>query len=74
MIQAATRSRQRGVQFTPRQLFQNQTVARLAAVAGISGLEVSAQERGDFVGDLDYFQESGLSPEALDNVLAELSE
>jgi amino acid adenylation domain-containing protein len=87
-IQAVTRSRKRGVHFAPRQILQNQTIAQLAAVADASGLWESAaedvilaeplfsgsglQEPGRF--DPTYFPEAGLSQEALDDVLAELSE
>jgi aryl carrier-like protein len=68
VIQAATRSRKRGVGFTPRQLFQNQTVAELAAVADAADLETSV------VTASTEFSEAGLSQEELDDLLAELSE
>ena len=64
-FEPATRSRQRGVRFTPRQMFQNQTVSRLAAVADASGLRPSTA---------DEPSEDGPSQEILDSVLAELSE
>jgi amino acid adenylation domain-containing protein len=66
MIQAATRSRQRGVQFTPREMFQNQTVSQLAAVADASGLRAATVD--------DLLLAEGPSQEMLDSVLAELSE
>ncbi|HYN23256.1 MAG TPA: amino acid adenylation domain-containing protein, partial [Thermoanaerobaculia bacterium] len=80
VIQTATRSRQRGVRFTPRQLFQNQTVAQLAAVADIADLEIAASSRVPDTADEAQsfstveFSEAGLSQADLDNLLAELSE
>nr|QEO74126.1 condensation domain-containing protein [uncultured bacterium] len=67
VIQAATRSRKRGVSFTPRQLFQNQTVAELAAVADAAELQAP-------VAASIAFSEAGLSQNELDDLLAELSE
>ncbi|MFL6291918.1 MAG: amino acid adenylation domain-containing protein [Thermoanaerobaculia bacterium] len=67
VIQAATRSRKRGVGFTPRQLFQNQTVAELAAVADAAELQAPV------VASI-AFSEAGLSQDELDDLLAELAE
>ncbi|HWN42366.1 MAG TPA: amino acid adenylation domain-containing protein [Thermoanaerobaculia bacterium] len=67
VIQAATRSRKQGVSFTPRQLFQNQTVAELAAVADAAELQAP-------VATSIAFSEAGLSQSELDDLLAELSE
>jgi len=64
-IQAVTRSRKRGVLFAPRQLFQYQTIAQLAAVA--EDVVPVQPERFDF-------PDVGMSQQALDDVLAELSE
>ena len=72
VIQAASRSRQRGVPFTPRQLFQNQTVARLAAVADVADLV--AAEVKEAVPISFEFSEAGLSDAELDVLLGELSE
>jgi len=55
------------VSFTPRQLFQNQTVAELAAVADAAALQVP-------VAASTAFSEAGLSQDELDDLLAELSE
>src|SRR5262249_13614188 len=44
-IRAATRARQAGLRFTPRQLFQHPTVAALPAVAG-EGARARARHRG----------------------------
>ncbi|HET9225446.1 MAG TPA: amino acid adenylation domain-containing protein, partial [Thermoanaerobaculia bacterium] len=83
VIQAATRSRKRGVRFTPRQLFQNQTVAQLASVvevdpeapaeAAVPALTplASGGERSFSTAE---FSEAGLSQDDLDELLAELSE
>jgi len=67
VIQAATRSRKRGVGFIPRQLFQNQTVAELAAVAdaAVGQVPVTASIA---------FSEAGLSQDKLNDLLAELAE
>jgi amino acid adenylation domain-containing protein len=67
VIQAATRSRKRGVGFSPRQLFQNQTVAELAAVANAAELQAPGAVS-------TAFSEAGLSQGELDDLLAELSE
>jgi hypothetical protein len=55
------------VSFTPRQLFQNQTVAELAAVADAADLRAP-------VAASIAFSEAGLSQGELDDILAELSE
>jgi amino acid adenylation domain-containing protein len=68
VIQAATRSRKRGVLFTPRQLFQNQTVAELATVVDAADLATP------IVTASTEFSEAGLSQDELDDLLAELSE
>ena len=77
VIQTATRSRQRGVRFTPRQLFQNQTVAQLAAVADIAELEIAnAADTAAAAHPFPTveFSEAGLSQADLHDLLAELSE
>jgi amino acid adenylation domain-containing protein len=71
VIQAATRSRKRGVSFTPRQLFQNQTVAQLAAV--VDALRAPGEAAGPVLAPLLEFSEAGLSQDELDDLLAELS-
>jgi amino acid adenylation domain-containing protein len=65
-IQAATRSRQRGVQLTPRQMLLNQTIAQLAAVADASDLRAATIDAPPLAEEPDQ--------EILDSVLAELSE
>ena len=67
VIQAATRSRNRGVLFSPRQLFQNQTVAGLATVADAADLQAPVAASTEF-------SEAGLSQDELDDLLAELAE
>jgi amino acid adenylation domain-containing protein len=67
VIQAATRCRKRGMLFTPRQLFQSQTVAALAAVADAVELQAPAAVSTEF-------SEAGLSQDELDDLLAELAE
>ncbi|HEY4595794.1 MAG TPA: amino acid adenylation domain-containing protein, partial [Thermoanaerobaculia bacterium] len=75
MIQAATRSRLRGVQFTPRQMFQNQTISELAAVADASSLQASTVDDLLLAESLSGGAgQAGPSQEILDSVLAELSE
>lgn len=49
-IQVIARANQRGLHLTPRQLFQHQTVAELAAVAGIASFNTA--EQGPVTGEL----------------------
>jgi len=42
-IQVITRAREEGLHLTPRQLFQHQTVAGLAEVAGVAGAKIAEQ-------------------------------
>ncbi|HVG08476.1 MAG TPA: amino acid adenylation domain-containing protein [Thermoanaerobaculia bacterium] len=72
VIQAATRSRKRGVSFTPRQLFQNQTIAQLAVV--VDTLGGPGEAAVPVLAPLTEFSEAGLSQDELDDLLAELSE
>ena len=44
VIQVVARARQEGLRFTPKQLFQHQTIAELAAVAGDSSTVLAEQE------------------------------
>ena len=74
VIQAATRSRKRGVRFTPRQLFQNQTVAELAAVADAADLTAPGEAAVPVPAVQNEFSEAGLSQDDLDDLLAELAE
>ncbi len=67
VIQAATRSRKLGVRFTPRQLFQNQTVAGLSGVADAAELQAPVDASTEF-------SEAGLNQDELDDLLAELAE
>jgi aryl carrier-like protein len=60
-IQVVTRSRKRGVRFAPRQIFQHQTIARLAAAAEV---EDAVRVEPEF----------SFSQKALDDVLIELSQ
>jgi amino acid adenylation domain-containing protein len=66
-IQVVTRSRQRGILFAPRQLFQHQTIAQLAAVAEEGVPEDPATGHFDGPG-------AAVSQQLLDDVLAELAE
>ncbi len=66
-IQVVTRSRKRGVVFAPRQLFQHQTIAQLAAVAE-DGVPEDPQPR-----HLDI-PDAAVSQKLLEDVLAELAE
>ncbi|HEX2207374.1 MAG TPA: non-ribosomal peptide synthase/polyketide synthase [Longimicrobium sp.] len=43
-IQVVTRARRAGLYFTPRQMFEHQTIAQLAAVAGAAAQPVRAQQ------------------------------
>ncbi len=79
VIQVVTRSRKRGLRFTPRQLFQNQTIAQLGTVVEtvvtVEGAEVRdpepASDRSPMAVD---FPQAGLSQSDLDDLLAELAE
>jgi amino acid adenylation domain-containing protein len=78
-IQVVTRSRKRGVRFAPRQMFQNQTIAQLAAVADAAATEAAAagSSFANMRAEPDsptYFPEAGLSQEDLEDLLAELAE
>ncbi|MFO0762663.1 MAG: non-ribosomal peptide synthase/polyketide synthase, partial [Byssovorax sp.] len=50
-IQIVSRARKVGIRFTPRQLFQNQTIAELARVAELSG-SAEVVDEGPATGDL----------------------
>ncbi|MEW5925951.1 MAG: non-ribosomal peptide synthase/polyketide synthase [Gemmatimonadota bacterium] len=50
-IQVVSRARRRGLKLTPRQLFENPTVARLAAVAGWTGREAGGPAQGPVTGE-----------------------
>jgi len=69
-MRAVTRSRARGLRFTPRQLFQNQTVAQLAAVAEVA-VEPSAEPAPVPTAELPL---AHLAPADLADVLAELGD
>ncbi|HEX3131786.1 MAG TPA: amino acid adenylation domain-containing protein [Thermoanaerobaculia bacterium] len=75
-IQVVTRSRRHGLRFTPRQLFQNQTIAQLATVVeAMEAIEETPSPAAPvvFPAPMD-FPESGLSQSDLDDLLAELAE
>ncbi|MFL6293834.1 MAG: amino acid adenylation domain-containing protein [Thermoanaerobaculia bacterium] len=65
VIQAAVRSRGRSVSFQPRQLFQAQTVAGLAALLGAAPLRVDAGPTADL-------SLTGLSQAELDELMTQL--
>jgi hypothetical protein len=82
-IRAASRGQRAGVRFTPRQLFQNQTVATLALVAEIADVAPAGDEGeppeaeprpspGAAFSAAD-FPNAGLDQEGLDDLLAELA-
>jgi amino acid adenylation domain-containing protein len=74
-IQVVTRSRKRGVTFAPRQLFQHQTIAQLAAVVEDAAPARSAFRVPGSQGPEHFdFPDATLSQKALDDVLAELAE
>ena len=86
-IQVVTRSRKRGVRFAPRQIFQNQTIAQLAAVAEVAHPPGAAAGKAAATGPSiantmagpgsslpTYFPEAGLSQQDLESLLAELAE
>jgi amino acid adenylation domain-containing protein len=81
-IQVVTRSRQRGIRFTPRQLFQNQTIAQLAGIAELAEAPEKAPSVPPPVMLVDAsrsftpvdFPQAGLSQSDLDDLLAELAE
>jgi hypothetical protein len=84
-IRAASRGQRAGVRFTPRQLFQNQTVAALASVALVADPAIAATTGGEeppeaaprlAPGDAFSaadFPTAGLDQEGLDDLLAELA-
>jgi amino acid adenylation domain-containing protein/non-ribosomal peptide synthase protein (TIGR01720 family) len=49
-IQIVSRAKQAGLKLTPRMLFENQTIAELAAEAGVAGAPVAEAEQGEVVG------------------------
>ncbi|MCZ6597762.1 MAG: condensation domain-containing protein, partial [Planctomycetota bacterium] len=52
-IQIVSRAKQAGMKLTPRQLFENQTVGTLAAVADLgAGAEAADAEQGPVIGDV----------------------
>ena len=65
VIQAAVRSRERGLDFQPRQLFQAQTVAGLAALLEAVPLRADAAPTPEL-------SLAGLSPTELDELMAQL--
>jgi len=80
VIRTASRARQAGLRFTPRQLFQNQTVAALANVANIAGAaeppapptpRETPRSEGAFTPS--HFPAAGLAQNELDDLLAELA-
>ncbi|HEX8560147.1 MAG TPA: amino acid adenylation domain-containing protein [Pyrinomonadaceae bacterium] len=73
-IQIIARAAQAGLHFTPRQLFQNQTIAELAAVAGAGA--ASDAEQGAVVGDVPlspvqrwYFESEPVNPHHFNQAL-----
>jgi len=66
VIQAAARGRRLGLPFQPRQLFQNQTVAMLAALLGAVPVSEEAGPSSDF-------SQAGLSESELEDLMAQLS-
>ncbi len=78
VIQIVTRSRKLGLRFTPRQLFQNQTIAQLAAVAETAQIaQIAEVRRQEPATDRSFtpadFPQAGLSQSDLDELLAELA-
>lgn len=70
-IQVVARAATRGLNLTPRQLFEHDTIAELARVATGSRVPVELKRRSDT--EIDY-EQSGLSSEDLDLLLEELGE
>ncbi len=70
-IQVVAESGRRGLAFTPRQLFQSQTIEELATV--VATLPQTADVNGDDTTE-DPFADAGLSPEELEDVLRTFGE
>jgi hypothetical protein len=72
-IQIIARANQAGLHLTARDLFQHQTIAELAQVAGAAGNAPANQEMYDpREGRSAGWQEADLSAEALDEILSQI--
>lgn len=72
-IQVVARARQRGLMFTPQQLFENQTIAQLAGVVAKSSVAPPSTNATEVAVEI-HLDEAGLSQSELDDLLETFGE